>query len=334
MRQQVALRRTVLRRLTTGVAAALAAGVGLTLRAQSTPRRLRILCGAPAGGTPDVIARIYAESLSRHYADGVLVENRPGAGAQIGIAALKHSTPDGASMLLAHGAVTTVYPKIYTKLAYDPVLDLTPVSLAGETAFAIGVGPLVPERVRELEQFILWARGHASDCSYGTPGIGTLPHLLGATLFRDSKVDAQHVVYSGGLMAVSDVLAGRLAAVVLPEGLLRAYRDAGRLRILATSGERRSRFTPDAPTLAEQGHPTVFKHEWFGFFMPRDVPPAIVEQTSQSIQLASGTPQVLQALDELAIEASASRPAAMEQRIAAERRHWEHQIAKLGLRLE
>jgi tripartite-type tricarboxylate transporter receptor subunit TctC len=188
--------------------------------------------------------------------------------------------------------------------------------------------------VRELEPFIVWARGHASDCGYGTPGIGTLPHLLGATLFRESRVDAQHVVYSGGLTAVSDMLAGRLAAVVLPEGLLRAYHDAGRLRIVATSGERRSRFTLGAPTLAEQGHPTVFTHEWFGFFMPRAVPPVIVEQTSESIQVAAGTPRVLQALDELAIEASVTRPAAMAQRIAAERRHWEHQIVQLGLRLE
>jgi len=334
MRHQAVLRRTLLSRLTIGAVAAFAVSVPLTSRAKTTPRRLRILCGAPAGGTPDVIARIYAEALSRHYADGVFVENRPGAGAQIGIAALKHSTPDGATMLLTHGAVTTVYPKIYAKLAYDPVLDLTPVSLAGETTFAIGIGPLVPEWVRELEPFIAWARGHASDCGYGTPGIGTLPHLLGATLFRESRVDAQHVVYSSGPMAVSDLLAGRLAAVVLPEGLLRAYHDAGRLRIVATSGERRSRFTLDAPTLAEQGHPTVFTHEWFGFFMPKGVPPAIVEQTSESIQVAAGTPRVLQALDDLAVEASASRPAAMAQRMAAERQHWEHVIVKLALRLE
>jgi len=316
------------------MATALGGSAGSSVRAQTLRPGLRILCGSPSGGMPDLIARIYAEAFDQQYPNGVVVDNRPGAGDQIAIGALKRSAPDGTTLLLTHSAVATVYPSLYPKLAYDPVSDLAPVSLAGETAYGIAVGPLVPERAHRLDRFVAWAREDASGCSYGTPGTGTLPHLLGATLFREVGIDAQHVAYSSGSIAIVDVLAGRLTAVVLPEGRLRSYHDAGRLRILATSGDARSRFIPDTPTLAEQGHPNPFTHGWFGFFMPGAATPDVIEQMSRAIQAAAATPQVRSALDQLAIQARTSDPAEMTRRIAAERRHWQGAIGTLGLRLE
>jgi tripartite-type tricarboxylate transporter receptor subunit TctC len=334
MERKLGSRRRLLRHLAAGLTATFGAGAGAIVRAQTRTRRLRIICGAPGGGTPDVIARVYAEALSEHHPGGVIVDNRPGAASQIAIAALRQSAPDGGTMLLTHGAVVTVYPSLYAKLAYDPLLDLAPISLAGSTAFGFAVGPAVPLRSQGLPPFMAWAREHPSACNYGSPGVGTLPHLLAATLFRESGIRAQHVAYSSGPMATGDALAGRLAAVVLPEGLLRPYHEAGRLRIVASSGEARSRFTPDVPTLAEQGHPTLFTHEWFGFFMPGGAPAAVIEQQSQEIMTAADLPRVQRALDDLAIEVIASRPAAMVQRIAAEHHHWRNAITQLGLRLE
>lgn len=331
---QLVSRRTLICRLALGTAGALGASATSALRAQILPHRLRILCGSGAGGMPDAIARIYAAALDRHYADGVLVDNRPGAAGQIAISALKHSAPDGTTVLLTHGAVATVYPSLYRKLAYDPLFDLAPVSLAGETAYGIAVGPLVPERVHRLDGFIDWAHKHVAACSYGTPGVGTLPHLLGASLFREIGIDAQHIAYSSGPLAIGDMLAGRLSSAVLPEGLLRSFHDAGRLRILATSGEARSRFIGDTPTLAEQGHPNPFMYGWFGFFMPAAATPDTIEQLSHVTQAIVNTPRIQSALDALAIQARASHPAEMARRIGSERRHWQAVIGTLGLRLE
>lgn len=327
-------RRALICRLALGTAGALGANVTSPTRAQLLPHRLRILCGSGAGGTPDAIARIYAAALNPSYADGVLVDNRPGAGGQIAIGALKHSAADGTTVLLTHGAVTTVYPSLYRKLAYDPVLDLAPVSLAGETAYGIAVGPVVSERVQRLDGFTDWAHEHPASCSYGTPGVGTLPHLLGATLFRNIGIDAQHVAYSSGPLAITDVLAGRVSAAVLPEGLLRSLHEAGRLRILATSGEARSRFIPDTPTLAEQGYPNPFRYGWFGFFMPGTATPDTIEWMSQATRAIASMRGVQSAFDALAIQARTSHPAELTGRIASERLQWQTAIATLGLPLE
>lgn len=327
-------RRSLLCRVGACMTVAVGSGIGMAAAAQRSPSRLRILCGSPPGGTPDVVARIYADVLGGAYPGGVIIDNRPGAAAQIAVAALKQSRPDGTTMLLVHGAVVTMYPSLYTKLAYDPAIDLSPVSLAGDTAFGLAIGPAVPEDVRQLDAFIAWARTHPSACTFGSPGLGTMPHLLGEMLFRQAGLDAQHVAYSSGPMAIGDVLGGRLAAVILPEGLLRPYHAAARIRVVATSLEKRSRFMPDVATLAEQGRHGLFAREWFGFFMPGSTPAMTVEDMSQAIQAAARSPRTIAALDELAIEAKAASPALMSRRIDTERRQWQEPIARLGLRLD
>ena len=186
-----------------------------------------------------------------------MVDNRPGAAGQISVGALKVAVADGSTLLLAQGAIATVYPHLYAKLAYDPAVDLQPVSLASEMLLGLAVGPAVPREVTTLAEFIAWIRKHPDRANIGSPGIGTLPHLLEAMLFRKEGIAWQHVAYSGGPPAVTDLLGGQIAALALPEGLLRQHHATGRVRVLATSGSARSAYLPEVPSFAEQGHPDL-----------------------------------------------------------------------------
>ena len=200
--------------------------------AQPAINQLRILCSGPAGSIPDIVARRAAEQLTRQFPQGAIVDNRPGAAGQIAVNALKASAPDGATILLAQGAVATVYPYLYGKLAYDPVVDLQPLSMAGEMTLALAVGPAVPGSVTNIEELIDWMRSNPKLANVASPGTGTLPHLLEVMLFREANVPWQHVVYAGGPPALVDLLGGQIAALVLPEGLFRQHKATGKLRVL------------------------------------------------------------------------------------------------------
>ncbi len=311
-----------------------ACGFSETANAQVAVEQMHMLCSGPAGSIPDIVARRVAEQLSGRYAQRVLVDNRPGAAGRLAISALKTAPADGTTLLLAQGAVATVYPYLYPQLAYDAVLDLQPVSLAGEMTLGLAVGPAVPNTVTSVRELVDWMRRNPKLANVGSPGAGTLPHLLEVMLFREADVAWQHVVYSGGPPAMVDLLGGQIAALALPEGLLRQQRAAGRLRVLATSGAQRSGYLPDVPSFVEQGFAALVVREWFAFFMPRGVSAATIDATSQALRLAIARPELAAAFAESGMVPMSSTPAALAARIAAEQRVWEPIIRLAGIRAE
>ena len=296
--------------------------------------QLRILCSGPAGSIPDIVARRVAEQLVRQYPQGVVVDNRPGAAGQIAVNALKASAPDGATVLLAQGAVATVYPYLYEKLAYDAIIDLQPVSMAGEMTLALAVGPAVPESVKNVQELIDWMRSNPRLANVASPGTGTLPHLLEVMLFREANVPWQHVVYAGGPPALVDLLGGQIAALVLPEGLFRQHKATGKLRVLATSGAQRSTYFPDVATFVEQRYRSLVVREWFAFFMPARVPAATIEAVSQAVQQAIARPELGAAFADSGMLAVSSTPAALANRIAQEQRYWQPIILATGVKAQ
>ena len=313
--------------------------VGLSLplvaRAQTpTPNSLRILCTAPGGTIPDIVARRYSEQLGGRYPGGVIVDNRGGAAGRIAVAALKQAAPDGATLLLAQGAVATVYPYLYDKLAYDPIADLKPVSVAAEAVLGLAVGPAVPDNVTSLRQLVDWIRANPAQANHGSPGIGTLPHLMGALFAHEAQVSWTHVAYPGGPAALIDLMAGRLAALVLPEGLLRPHLAAGKLRVLATSGTSRSSFLPSVPSVAEQGFPKLVMREWFAFFLPGGTAQALVDETSRALQQAATQPALRSGLADIGMLAMAGSPSELRDRIAQEQPYWRGVIGATGIRTE
>ena len=320
--------------------AALAAGLGATglTQAQTAPAQgaapLRILCTAPGGTVPDIVARRYAEQLSPRYAGGVIVDNRAGAAGRIAVAALKQALPDGNTWLLAQGAVATVYPHLYDKLAYDPVADLRPVSMASEAVLGLAVGPAVPDSVNSLGQLVEWLRSHPAQASYGSPGVGTLPHLMVALLANESRLQLTHVPYAAGPAALVDLMSGRLALLARPEGLLRPLAAAGKLRVLATSGSARSSFLPGVASVVEQGYPKLVMREWFAFFMPAGATAATLDAASLLIRQAALQASLRGALGESGMLAVASTSAELGERIAQEQPLWRAVINATGIRAE
>lgn len=144
--------------------------------------------------------------------------------------------------------------------------DLSPVSLASEMLLGLAIGPAVPANVTTLAGFITWLREHPERANIGSPGTGTLPHLLEAMLFRKAGVAWEHVAYSGGPPAVTDLLGGQIAALALPEGLLRQHHASGRVRVIATPGPARSAYLPEVASFVEQGYADFVIQEWFAFF--------------------------------------------------------------------
>jgi tripartite-type tricarboxylate transporter receptor subunit TctC len=179
-------------------AALLAACAAGPVLAQAPADHLAILCSGPAGSIPDIVARLVAEQLGGRTGRRALVDNRPGAAGRIAVNALKSARPDGNTLLLAQGAIATVYPSLYAPLGYDPALDLRPVSLAGEMTLALAVGPAVPATVTNVPELVEWMRRNPRLANAGSPGSGTLPHLLEAMLFRAADVRWEHIVYAGG----------------------------------------------------------------------------------------------------------------------------------------
>jgi tripartite-type tricarboxylate transporter receptor subunit TctC len=302
--------------------------------ASSAINQLRILCSGPAGSIPDIVARRVAEQLTRQYPQGAIVDNRPGAAGQIAVNALKAAVPDGTTVLLAQGAIATVYPYLYTKLAYDPIADLQPISMAGEMTLALAVGPAVPRNVTNLEELISWMRANPKLANVASPGTGTLPHLLEVMLFREANVPWQHVVYAGGPPAMIDLLGGQVAALVLPEGLFRQHKATGKLRVLATSGAERSTYFPDVATFVEHRYSNLIVREWFAFFMPARVPTSTINAVSQTLQTALVRPDLNAAFADSGMVAVASTPAVLAARIAQEQRYWQPILLATGIKAE
>lgn len=327
-------RRELLRAGSAAMVGLLPWGLGQKAHAQPAMENLRILCGAAAGSTPDIVARRIAEQLSGPYAKSAVVDNRPGAAGRIAVNALKLAPADGSVMLLGGLGVSALAPLLNATLSYDPAVDLQPVSLVAEMPLALAVGPAVPGSVSNVRGLIDWMRANPQLANVGSPGVGSMPHLVEAKLFRDADVPWQHVAYSGGAPTVGALLGGQIGVLVLPEAVLIQHRAAGKLRVLATSGAERSTLMADVPSFVEQGFRQLVVSEWFALFMSGRVPAAAIESTSQAIRKAVARPELVAAFSALGMVAASSSPAELGARISAEQRVWEPLIRAAGIRSE
>jgi tripartite-type tricarboxylate transporter receptor subunit TctC len=290
----------------------------------------KVLCGFPAGGTTDAVSRRIAEKLqSGGYAKVGLVDNKPGAGGRLAVDELRRNPADGSTLLLTPASMITLYPHIFLKLPYK-IDDVTPVSTACRVAFGFGVGPAVPETVKNLKDYLAWAKANPTLANYGSPGAGTPPHFVGALLAKDAGVDLNHVPYRGSAPGIQDLLGGQVPAMSSPIGDYLPHLKSGKLRLLATSGAARSRFVPDVATYAEQGFKNLTIGEWYGFFLPAKAAPDVVERAAAAIRAAVASPDVVEALAQLGLEAGANTPAEMSKAVRDENAAWGPIVKAVG----
>lgn len=313
---------------TSAASAAGLAGWPLIARAQ-TLETTRIISGFPAGGTVDVVARRVADKLRGGYAKVTLVENKPGAGGRLGVDELKRSPNDGSSLLITPAAMVTLYPHLYTKLTYG-IDDVTPVCGATSVVFGLGVGPAVPDTVKSLRDFLAWAKANPAKASYGSPGAGSPPHFVGALLGKEGGVELTHVPYRGTVPGIQDLLGGQVTSFSGPIGDYLPHVKTGKLRVLATSGPKRSRFLPDVPTYTEQGFKALEQVEWYGFFLPGKAAPELVQRAATAIRAALSAPEMAEALGQFGLEVAITTPAELSKAVKEEHLAWAPIVKRVG----
>jgi tripartite-type tricarboxylate transporter receptor subunit TctC len=303
-------------------AAALLSAIGQHAMAQAQPEVLRIITGFAAGGTSDTICRRAATQLAPSYAKTAVVENRTGAGGQIAVQFVKGAAPDGATLLQTPTSILTIYPHIYKKLPYDPAVDLLPVSLGCVFDFGLAVGPAVPASVKNVPEFLAWAKANQAGANFGSPAAGSTPHFIGVLLGRNGGVELKHAAYRGTQPAMLDLLGGNVSAVSGPIGDLTQHLASGKVRILGVSGTKRSRFAPDVPTYEEQGIKDCTHSEWFAFFLPAKTPTEIVTRLNTAMRAALAHKDVIDGLATFGLEAMSSTPAELGDLVKRDTAKW------------
>jgi tripartite-type tricarboxylate transporter receptor subunit TctC len=319
---------------TTG-ASALLASLGQQAFAQAQPMETaRLITGFAAGGTSDTLCRRVASRLQPDYGKAVVVENRTGAGGQIAVTYVKGQPADGATILQTPTSILTIYPHIYKKLPYDPLVDLTPVTIACQFDFGFAVGPAVPASVTSVPEFLAWAKTNPAGANYGSPAAGSTPHFIGALLGKNAGVDLKHAAYRGTQPAMLDLLGGNVASVSGPIGDITQHLATGKVRILGVSGAKRSRFAPDVPTFEEQGIKNVTHSEWFAFLLPAKASPEVVARANAAMKTALAQKDVIDGLATFGLEAMSSSPGELTELLKKDTAKWAPIVKQIGFTAE
>ncbi|WP_298930867.1 Bug family tripartite tricarboxylate transporter substrate binding protein [uncultured Ramlibacter sp.] len=317
-------------------ASALLAGIGQSVwaQAQAPLENAKLITGFAAGGTSDTLCRRVATRLQPDYAKAVVVENKTGAGGQIAVTTVKAAAPDGATILQTPTSILTIYPHIYKKLPYDPLVDLTPLSVACVFDFGFAVGPMVPASVKTVPEFLAWAKANPLGANFGSPAAGSTPHFIGALLGKNAGVDLKHAAYRGTQPAMLDLLGGNIAAVSGPIGDLTQHLPTGKIRILGVSGAKRNRFAPDVPTYEEQGIKNATHSEWFAFLLPPNTPAPIVARLNAAMKNALAQKDVIDGLAGFGLEAQSSTPAELTELLKKDMAKWAPIVKQVGFTAE
>ena len=293
----------------------------------------KIIVGYPAGGTLDQTARRLAD-VWRSQGKMYVVDNRPGAAGRIANAQLKRERVDGSVMLCTHTSALTIYPHVYTKLGYDAAADLLPVAPVAAATCAFAISSAVPDNVKTLADYVRWAKANSAGNSYASPAAGSLAHFLGYRFDQAAGLKFVHVPYRGSAPAMQDLLGGQIPAYMGFVADFMQYAGTGKLRMLAVSAERRSRFMGQVPTFAEQGYGTVVGTETYGLFVPPQTNDAAVAALSAAAHSAHMDSTLVGGLEQTGLETLFMSPTEYSQLIAREREAWRPVVAASGFKSE
>ncbi len=293
------------RRLFIGAsAAAIGSAIGFDARAQSQ-NAVRLIYPFAAGSGGDTLARIVAEKLSTGLSVPVIVDNRTGAAGRIGVKAVVAAEPDGTTLLFIPNPPVAIYPHSYPNLEYDPVRDLTPVSLAATFDVALVVSS--KNDIKSVKDLIAWARANPSQANYGSPGAGGLGHFLGVMIATDTGLDLKHVSYRGSGAVMADLLGGQIPIAVIPLGDALELHRGGKARVLATSGDTRSPLLPDVPTMKEAGI-NAQGQGWYAVYAPANTPAETVKRLNKIVVDSLSDPATKEKILKLNIVPRTSSP--------------------------
>ena len=302
-------------------------------QAQSYPNKpIRLVCPFPPGGAVDIASRAVAHELTQILGQPVTVDNRPGAGGNIGADITAKSAPDGYTLLMTTSGIMAINPALYSKLPFDPIKDFTPISVIVSLNNVLVVNPSVP--VKSVKELIALAKAQPGKLTYASSGNGTSIHLSGELFKSMTGVDMLHIPYKGSSPAVTDLLAGQVNMMFdnIPSSL--PHIKAGKLRALAVTGAKRSQLLPDLPTIAEAGVPGYDSYVWFGVVGPAGMPPEIVAKLNAALVKAAATPSFHDRLTGQGYDVLSSTPEQMASSIRDEIAKWGKIVKASGAKVD
>ena len=301
--------------------------------AQPFPNKpVRLIVPFPAGGGSDVVGRILALKLSENLGQQVIVDNRPGAGGSIGTEAAVRAAPDGYTMVLASTSEIAVNPVIYTKLAYDTLKDLTPVTLVGTTPMVLVVNPSLP--VKTVADFVALAKAKPGDLNVASAGNGSFTHLAGEFFRATAGLTWTHVPYKGAPPALTDVVAGRAQAMFSTLPAAMSFIRANQVKPVAVSARSRAATLPDIPTVIESGVAGYEAEYWYGIFVPSATPKDIVARLAQAIGQSLESKDTTDSLVNQGAAAGRLTTAQFEAYVRAEASKWGKVARDSGARVD
>jgi tripartite-type tricarboxylate transporter receptor subunit TctC len=299
---------------------------------QSPPGTIRIIAPGPPGSPRDIRARWVAEQLTSALNQPVMVDNRAGAGGNIGMEAAAKSAPDGRTLVIVDTGTLAMNPHLYDRTGYDALADFVPVVRLVEAPLMLAVRADLP--ARSVADLIRLAKEKPGQLTYGSPGVGTPPHLAGELFKRTAQVDVAHVPYKGMSPALTDLMAGRIDYMIDNVGLLAQQVAAGKIRALAITGAKRVASAPDVPTMAEAGLPGYEFTAWMGVAVPAGTPTAIVQRLNAELVRALRTPGGQTWFESQGGEVVADSPDAFAQIVRSEHARWREVIQDARIKAE
>jgi tripartite-type tricarboxylate transporter receptor subunit TctC len=301
-----------------------------TPKADFPHKPVRLIVPVAAGGPTDIVARMLAEKLSKIWGQQVVIENKGGAGTNIGNEYVAQSDPDGYTILFATASLA-VNTSLYRSLSYDPVADFAPVSLVTQLAYFVFVPNSSP--AHSIKEFIDHARSRPGKLTMASPGTGSAPFLAEMLFLQMAGIEMTHVPYRGASPAFTDLIPGRVDCY-LGSGALLPYATSGEVRVLATTGPKRDAAAPDVPTIAEGGVPGYDVTAWQALFVPAKTPPEIVRKISADTTTALAGPAIKDKLATNGYVAEGSSPEELEKLLKSEIAKWSAVIKSVGIKID
>ncbi|MCA0212364.1 MAG: hypothetical protein LCH79_04220 [Proteobacteria bacterium] len=303
--------------------------MALPAAAQDKPP-LKILVGFPPGGSADVIARLIGDAIRDDFST-VTVENRPGAGGRIALTAVKNAKPDGQTVIILPSGPMVLFPHVYKKLDYDAVKDFTPVSQIAAFQFGVVSGPATGAKT--VAEMLAKAKADPKAATYGSPGLGTLPHFMGVLMEQSAGVPFTHVPFQGGAPANTALLGGHIGYKFDVVSETAELHRGGKVRIIAVTGDKRDPQVPEVPTLKESGVNMVAT-AWFAMYGPAGLPPPVLAKLERAVSAAVKKPEMQAKMTSLGYDPIGSTSADLAAAQRADLARWEKPIKATGVLLD
>jgi tripartite-type tricarboxylate transporter receptor subunit TctC len=314
------------------IALAVAGGLACAASAQTYPSKpIRFVVGAAAGGGSDFVARVMAGKLTEALGQQVIVENRAGAGGNIAVDYTIKSAPDGYTLVLANVGSLTVNPHLM-KLGYDPLTELTPVTMAVVFPNIIVTHPKA--NAKTLAEFIQRAKEKPNTVTYGSSGVGGAGHLAGALLEQMAHIQLVHVPYKGGGPAMRGLVGGEIDAYISTPVAAMPHIQSGRVFAIASTGSKRSTALPNVPTIAESGFPGYEAVNWYAYLVAAKTPRPIVDQLNRELVKVLSTPAAVKLLENQGVDPEPTSPEALGIYMKREYDTWGKVVKQAGIKAE